>query len=424
MADAREPHGRLPPGTALRRVALVHRPVPGACRRTSSTSSSRSSRAGRADAPARRYERDAEANAETVLRRRPSAPYSPPSGALRRRRAMDTAKATALYARATAGFDERVENARTACSRDAAATHPGRDRPGVEPRRRGPGRHRPDRPRSPADRGRHARHRHAPRRDAGADRRHPRALRHRDRALPAGARGGGHVRRPPRRGRDAEKRRAAQGVLRDAQGRAARPHARRPHGVGHGPAPRAVERARRGRVRVDRRRRPQQAQPARRLELGRRLALPRRERRPVQRACTTASFRASAARRARARSPSARTSAPAAGGGSRASRNAACTSPRTRARSERRHERADAARPAAPARARRRPARRARGRGDLHPARDRGRVRAAGAALFRRQGFVRRPPPRAEGVQARRQRRRRGCRFRSCTSTPATTSRR
>ena len=153
----------------------------------------------------------------------------------------------------------------------------------------------------------------------------------RDRALPAGARGGGHVRRPPRRRRDAAQRRAAQGLLRAAQGRAARPHARRPRRLGHRPAPRAVERAQRRRVRGSRRRRPRQAQPARRLELGRRLALHPDLRRPLQRACTTASIRASAARRARAPSPSARTSAPVAGGGSRAPRSAACTSSAPRA---------------------------------------------------------------------------------------------
>ena len=175
------------------------------------------------------------------------APYSPPSGALAGGRDMDTATATTLYARKTAGFDERVESARRRLAR-AAEDHAGPDRPGVEPRRRGPGPHRPDRARiacrSPSPRSTPA---------CCTARRwlliddDPRALRHSHRALPPGARGGDRLRRPPRQGRDAAKRRAEEGVLRDAQGRAARPHARRPHGVDHRPAPRAVERARRGR---------------------------------------------------------------------------------------------------------------------------------------------------------------------------------
>ncbi len=84
----------------------------------------------------------------------------------------------------TAGFDDRVEQ-RPAPARPRRRRAPRPHRAGVEPRRRGPGRHRPDRPRSTADRDRDARHRQAARRDAGADRRHPRALRPLRRALPA-----------------------------------------------------------------------------------------------------------------------------------------------------------------------------------------------------------------------------------------------
>ena len=46
------------------------------------------------------------------------------------------------------------------------------------------------------------------------------------------------------------------------------------------------------------------------------------------------------------------------------------------------------------------PPRLARGRSDPHPARSRGRVRAPGAAVLRRQGFVRGAAPGREGVQA------------------------
>ena len=59
----------------------------------------------------------------------------------------------------------------------------------------------------------------------------------------------------------------------------------------------------------------------------------------------------------------------------------------------------------------------ARGRGDPHHARGRRRVRAARAAVLRRQGLDRAAAPRREGVPARR-----ASRSRSCTSTPATTS--
>ena len=63
------------------------------------------------------------------------------------------------------------------------------------------------------------------------------------------------------------------------------------------------------------------------------------------------------------------------------------------------------------------PPRRARGRGDPHHPRGRRRVRAAGAAVLRRQGLDRDAAPRREGVLARR-----SSRSRCCTSTPATTS--
>src|SRR6185295_15957576 len=60
--------------------------------------------------PPRAYRRSAEATNESVLRRTLKPFYSPPSlrlGACAPE-AMDTAKATALYARTNAGFDERV----------------------------------------------------------------------------------------------------------------------------------------------------------------------------------------------------------------------------------------------------------------------------------------------------------------------------
>ena len=59
----------------------------------------------------------------------------------------------------------------------------------------------------------------------------------------------------------------------------------------------------------------------------------------------------------------------------------------------------------------------ARGRVDPHHPRGRGRVRAAGAAVLRRQGLDRHAAARREGVLARPR-----SRSRSCTSTPATTS--
>ena len=72
-----------------------------------------------------RYEASEEANDESVLRPRPRRSYSP---ALRRcgacaPEAMDTAKATALHARASAGFEERVASARRRLAR-AADAHP------------------------------------------------------------------------------------------------------------------------------------------------------------------------------------------------------------------------------------------------------------------------------------------------------------
>ena len=108
-----------------------------------------------------------------------------------------------------------------------------------------------------------------------------------------------------------------------------------------------------------RRRRPQQVQPARRLELGRRLALPRRQRRPLQRAprplLPEHRLRALHARDRRRRRLPRRPLVV----GAEAPRNAACTSPPPASRDRStRHERADAARPPAPARARPRPPRR------------------------------------------------------------------
>ena len=119
---------------------------------------------------ARRYERRAEANAETVLRRRLSASYSPRSGAWRRAdETMDTANGDGSLRTRERGL-RRARRARAPPARARRRGAPGRDRPGVEPRRRGPGAHRPDRARPPADRRRHARHRQAARRDARADR--------------------------------------------------------------------------------------------------------------------------------------------------------------------------------------------------------------------------------------------------------------
>ena len=99
-------------------------------------------------------------------------------------------------------------------------------------------------------------------------------------------------------------------------------------GMDHRPAPRAVGDPRRAR-RAGRRRgaRHGQVQPARRLDRRRRVGLHPRQRRALQRRCTTAAIRRSAASRARARYSRARTCAPGAGGGrTRSRRNAACTS--------------------------------------------------------------------------------------------------
>ena len=142
--------------------------------------------------------------------------------------------------------------------------------------------------------------------------------------------------------------------------------------------------------------------------------------------CTTGSSRASAARRARAPSRSARTSAPAAGGGrTRAPRNAACTSHARRsaavstigAAHERPADRSTSCCPssttATSTRSRKkrssscaRPRPRSSGRRCCSPA----------ARILRRAAAGR------EGVQARRQRVKAACRSRCCTSTPATTS--
>ena len=93
-------------------------------------------------------------------------------------------------------------------------------------------------------------------RDARPDRRRARSLRHRHRALPAGPRADDLLRRAPRRRRDVPERRAAQGLLRDEEARAARAPSRGARRLGHRPAARAVERAWRRAVRIDRRARP------------------------------------------------------------------------------------------------------------------------------------------------------------------------
>ena len=212
------------------------------------------------------------------------------------------------------------------------------------------------------------------------------------------------------------------------QARAAGAHAGRPQRLGHRPAPRAVGQPRRRAVQRARRQGPHQVQPAGRLELGRRVALHRRQRRALQPAARRSSCPASAARPARARSRSARTSAPAAGGGrTRRPRNAACMCKDEAAEVSMigaRDER-PADRRATAARARPHPPRLARGRSHLHPARDRGRLRAPGPAVLRRQGLVRRAAPGREGLQeqaGRTARTRAACPSRCCTSTPATTS--
>ena len=99
--------------------------------------------------------------------------------------------------------------------------------------------------------------------------------------------------------------------------------------LGHRAAPRAVVEPRHRALQRARRRRQDQAQPAGRLELGRRVALHRRARRALQRTARPVLPEHRLRSPAPAPSPSARTSAPAAGGGrTKTPRNAACTSPR------------------------------------------------------------------------------------------------
>ena len=228
--------------------------------------------------------------------------------------------------------------------------------------------------------------------------------------------------------------RAAQGLLRHPQARAAR-RACSPAAAPGSPGCAASSRTPAREVPFVEHddARPRQVQPAGRLDLGRRLALHRRARRALQPAARPVLSRASAARPAPAPSPSARTSAPAAGGGrTRTPRNAACTCttrddacrPHDR-RPEPSHERpADRSQQLLPE-LDHTPPRLARGRSDLHPARGRRRLRAPGAAVLRRQGFVRaccgwpRRPSSSKGADGRSAA---GCPSRCCTSTPATTS--
>ena len=110
------------------------------------------------------------------------------------------------------------------------------------------------------------------------------ALRHRRPGLPARPRRAVDeyvARARPRR--VLRQRRAAQALLRDPQGRAARPRARRQARLDHRPAPRAVGRPRRARrARVRRRARPGEIQPARRLDRSRGVGLPARAPRALQ----------------------------------------------------------------------------------------------------------------------------------------------
>jgi hypothetical protein len=154
------------------------------------------------------------------------------------------------------------------------------------------------------------------------------ALRPHHRALRAGGRGHVHFVREHGELADAPQHRAcarpAARCASSSRWRACWPAQR----LGHRAAPRAE--SSRAEVPFERdRRRPRQVQPAGRLELGRRVALHRHCTTCPTTRCTTSSSPASAASPARAPSPWARTSAPAAGGGkTKTPRNAACTSSR------------------------------------------------------------------------------------------------
>ncbi len=128
--------------------------------------------------------------------------------------------AVELHARATPGFDERLAQT-LALLRKAAARASRPHRAGDQPGRRRHGDHRPDRAPQPADPAGHARHRQAARRNAGPDSAHRAALRADGAALSPGRGSGRALRGRQRRTRHVRQRRAAQGLLRPAQARAA-----------------------------------------------------------------------------------------------------------------------------------------------------------------------------------------------------------
>jgi hypothetical protein len=183
----------------------------------------------------------------------------------------------------------------------------------------------------------------------------------------------------------------------------------------------------------DRRPGPHQVQPAGRLDLGRRLALHRHERRALQ----PAARRVHAQHRLRALHPRHRRGRgfprrPLVVGG----REGQGMRPAREGRSSRgRRIRPDRRLPTMNAPSAwsnccpswTRPPRLAGGRSHLHPARDGGRLRAPRAAVLRRQGLLRGAAPGREGLQEQGTQQperitRAACPSRCCTSTPATTS--
>ena len=219
------------------------------------------------------------------------------------------------------------------------------------------------------------------------------------------ARGGDPLRRAARRRRDVPEHRAAQGLLRHAQARAAGAHAGRRARPGS-PACAASSRDNRGDGAVQRTRRRTAASSSTRWPTGpgatSGTTSPRTTCRTTR--CTTEfmpehRLRAVHPRDRRRRGLPRRPLV--VGGRSRQGMRPARQPKRDACRHDDRSRRMNAPRQRRPpaARARPPPPRLAGGRGDLHPARGRGHVRAPGAAVLRRQGFVRRAAPGREGLQ-------------------------